>query len=144
MICWHNMWYIITHWWQWDNNEVEVNRFVCWKITSKHCEILAIVGTLAVNYSIFVMIIITFFAKGHHRSFLELIQLLGRLKQGCGVWLMQDQIHILLSMSNFISVYHFVLQHENEVEYKRKMEELRSVTYILTDRNKYFALVTEQ
>ena len=52
------------------------------------------------------------FVKGHPRSFLELIQLMGRLKRGNGKRVLQDQIHILLSIPTFVTIYHSVLQHE--------------------------------
>ena len=86
------------------------------KLKSDSCDILAIVGTSAVNCGISSNNLYYIFVKGHPRSFLELIQLLGRLKRGCGVRLMQDQIHIMLSVPNFISVFQSILRHDNENE----------------------------
>jgi len=57
---------------------------------------------------------------------------------------MQDQIHILLSIPNFISVYYSIFQHDNKVERDKQMKELRIVTDIMTDINTCFVLVTEQ
>ena len=104
------------------------------KIKSEQCDILAIVGTSTVNYGISSNNLYYIFVKGHPRSFLELIQLLGRLKRGCGVRLIQDQIRILLSIPNLISIFHSILQHENEAEKKQQMRELRIITNILRDR----------
>ena len=114
------------------------------KITIDHFDVLAIVRTSTMNCGISSNNIYYIFVKGHPRSFLELIQLLGRLKRGCGVRLMQDQIQILLPIPNFIYVYHSILQHENETERKRKIKELRIITNILTDRNKFFVLATKR
>ena len=79
------------------------------KITSENCDMLAIVGTSAVNCGISSNNLYYIFVKGHPRSFLELIKFLGRLKRGSGERKMQDKIHILLSIPNFISVYHSIL-----------------------------------
>ena len=114
------------------------------KLKSDSCDILAIVGTSAVNCGISSNNLYYIFVKGHPRSFLELIQLLGRLKRGCGVRLMQDQIHIMLSVPNFISVFQSILQHDNENEMKRQLKELRIVTAILIDRQKCFVVATEE
>ena len=104
------------------------------KIKSEQCDILAIVGTSTVNCGISSNNLYYIFVKGHPRSFLEIIQLLGRLKRGCGVRLMQDQIHILLLIPNFISVFHSILQHENKVEKKQQMRDLRTFTDVFTDQ----------
>jgi len=114
------------------------------KIKSEQCDILAIVGTSAVNYGISSNNLYSIFVKGHPRSFLELIQLLGRLKRGCGVRLIQDQIRILLSIPNLISVFHSILQHENEVKKKRQMRELQIITNILRDKKDCFVVATEE
>ena len=81
------------------------------KITSVHCDILAIIGTSAVNCDISSTNLHYTLVKCHHGSFLELIQLLGSLKRGCGARIMQDHVYIFLSIPNFISVYHSILQH---------------------------------
>ena len=52
------------------------------KNTSEYYDILAIVETSAVNCGTSSNNIYYIFVKGHHRSFLEPIQLLGRLKRG--------------------------------------------------------------
>ena len=113
------------------------------KIKSDICDIIAIVGTSAVNCGISSNNLYYIFVKRHPRSFLELVQLLGRLKRGGGTRTMQDEIHILLSMPNFISIFLSIVQHENETEKQRQLKELRIVTEILTDRSKYFVLATE-
>lgn len=76
-----------------------------YKIAREHCDILAIFGTLAVDCGISSNYLYYIFVKSHPKSSLKLVQLFGRLKHGCGVSLMQDQIHILVSTTNFISVY---------------------------------------
>ena len=55
------------------------------KIKSEQCDILAIVGTSAVNCDISSNNLYYIFVKGHSRLFLELIKLLARLKRGYGV-----------------------------------------------------------
>ena len=101
-----------------------VGGFVCGKITSENCDMLAIVGTSAVNCGISSNNLYYIFVKGHPRSFLELIQLLGRLKRGGGERRIRDKIHTLLSIPNFISVYYYILQHDNKAEMDRHLREL--------------------
>jgi len=113
------------------------------KITSENCDMLAIVGTSAVNCGISSNNLYYIFLKGHPRSFLELIQLLGRLKCG-GERIVQDRILVLLSIPKFISVCHSILRHDDKIEMDRQMKTLRIVTQILTDRDKRFKLATEQ
>ena len=106
--------------------------FFCRQITSKEYDIV-IVGTSAVNCGISSNSLYYIFVKGHPISFLELIQLMGILKRGSGKLLVQDQIHILLSIPNFIYIYHSILKHEDETEIDRQMRELRIVTSVLLD-----------
>ena len=84
------------------------------------------------------------FVKGHPRSFLELIQLLGRLKRGNGVRVMKDKLHILLSLPNFVSVLFTVLSHEDDKERVRQLNELRTVTEIILRRDACFECMTDE
>ena len=66
-----------------------VSRFFAEKITSQRYDMLAIVGTSTVNCDISSNNLYYIFVKDHTRSFLELTQVLGRSKRGCGVRLTQ-------------------------------------------------------
>ena len=54
------------------------------KIQIDNCDICAIIGTSAVIYDISINELYYIFVKGHPRLFLELVQLIGRLKSGNG------------------------------------------------------------
>ena len=84
------------------------------------------------------------FVQAPPRSFLELIQLMGRLKRGSGERKMKDKLHLLLSLPNFVSVLYSVLSHEDTNERNRQMNELRIVTKIILQRDKCFKRMTNE
>ena len=66
------------------------------KIHSDKCDISSSIGTSAVNCGISSNKLYFIFVKGHPRSFQELIQLMGILKQRNGERTMKDKLHIFL------------------------------------------------
>lgn len=80
------------------------DHFFADRITSKECDIIAVVGTSALNCCISSDLLYYIFVKSHPRTFVELIQLISRLKHGNGKCVLQDQIHILLSIPNFVTI----------------------------------------
>ena len=66
------------------------------KIHSDNCDISDIISNSAVNCGISSNKLYFIFVKGHPRSFQELIQLMGILKQRNGERTMKDKLHIFL------------------------------------------------
>ena len=106
------------------------------KTTSVNCNISVVVGTSAVNCGISSPALYYIFMKGYPRNICELVQLMGRLKRGSGDRIKQDQIHFMLSVPYFTSIYYSVLSEENNDEMNRQLKELRNVTSLVMCRDK--------
>ena len=109
------------------------------KIHSDNCDIISIIGTSAINCGISSNKLYYIFMQGHPRSYLKLIQLMGRLKRGNGQQKIQDKLHIFLSLSIFVSVlYSILFSHEDTKERRRQMNEMRTVTRIFSTERQVF------
>lgn len=114
------------------------------KIESYNCDIIAIIVTSAINCGISNKQLYYTFVQGHPISFLELIQIMRRLKRGRGERKMKDKFHILLPLPTFVSVLCSVLSHKDTNERRRQMNKLRTVTRIILQRDKYFKRTTDE
>ena len=97
------------------------------KITSVNCKIMVVVGISAINCGISSPSLHYIFMKDFPRSICELIQFMGRLKCGSGEPMKQDQIHLIVSLHYFVSVYFSILGLSNKSEKDRQLKELFNV-----------------
>ena len=104
------------------------------KIRREVFDVAVVVGTSAVNCGISSSSLYYIFCKGFPRTFIEFVLVLGRLKR-TPIRLMQDRIHILLSISSFTTSYFMILNEENVEERYRQLHEFRSVTEMLLSRD---------
>ena len=57
---------------------------------------------------------------------------------------MKDKLHTLLSLPHFVSVLYSVLSHEDIKERRKQLNELRTVTVILLQRDTCFKRATDE
>ena len=105
------------------------------KIASEICDVAIVVGTSAVNCGISSSSLYYVCWKGFPRTFIEFVQLLGRLKRN-NSRSMQDTIHIVLSLRYFSSTFAAIFKQENINEQRRQLHEFRQVTRIMMSRDK--------
>ena len=97
---------------------------------------MVVVGTSAINCGISSPPLYYIFMKGFPCSICELIQLMRRLKRGSGERMKQDQIHLIVSLPYFVSVYYSILSLTNKNEKDRQLKELVNVTRMIMCRSK--------